>query len=352
MFNRSRLILARKRRGLTKVRLAERAGLATRTLTSYEIGEREPTDENIEALAAALEFPTSFFHADDVELPSAVSATFRAYSTMTAGQRDQALGAGCLAIELSSWIDGRFRLPQADIPDLAQHDPEIAAAAVRSSWNLGQRPIRNMIHLLESKGVRVFSLSLDFRREVDAFSLWRDAVPYVFLNTEKSGERSRMDAAHELGHLVMHRDTPLGVKEMEDEARRFGSALLMPKEDVTAQVKGGLVTVSNLITWKHKWNVSVMAIAHRIHALKLINDWQYRLLCMQMSEKGYRRNEPEPSARETSQVLAKVFESLRNEGMTKRKVARELNIREQDLDSAVFGLVVMPMSGTVSMSRV
>lgn len=345
MFNRSRLILARKRRGLTKVQLAKKSRLATRTLTSYEIGEREPTDENIETLAVALEFPTAFFHADDVELPSAVAATFRAYSTMTAGQRDQALGAGCLAFELSEWIEERFRLPAMDIPDLAQHDPEIAAAAVRSSWGLGQRPIRNMVHLLESKGVRVFSLSLDCR-EVDAFSLWRDAVPFVFLNTEKSGERSRMDAAHELGHLVMHRDTPLGVKEMEDEARRFGAAFLMPKEDVVAQVKGGLVTVSNLIAWKHKWNVSVMALAHRIHALKQINDWQYRLLCMHMSEKGYRKKEPEPLARETSQVLAKVYDSLRQEGVTKRGIAKELNIREQDLDAAVFGLVMMPVSGT------
>lgn len=41
--------------------------------------------------------------------------------------------------------------------------------------------------------------------EIDAFSLWRDDRPYIFLNTSKSAERSRFDAAHELGHLVLHR---------------------------------------------------------------------------------------------------------------------------------------------------
>lgn len=346
MFNRSRLTLARKRRGLTKVQLAEVAGIATRTLTAYEAGEREPSDEVVEALAAALGFPTAFFHADEVEIPSPVTATFRAYSTMTAGQRDQALGAGGLTIELSKWIEDRFRLPHVDLLDLSQHDPETAAAAVRAAWGLGQKPIRNMVYLLESKGVRVFSLSLDCLA-VDAFSLWREGVPYVFLNTQKSAERSRMDAAHELGHLVLHRDTPLGVKEMEDEARRFGAAFLIPKEDVMAQVTG-LVTVRNLVTWKHKWNVSVTALAHRIHALGLINDWQYRLLCMHMGQRGYRKEEPEPSARETSQVLAKVFDALRREGMTKRSIATELHIREEDLESAIFGLVVMPIGGSRS----
>ncbi|MEU8739183.1 ImmA/IrrE family metallo-endopeptidase [Streptomyces halstedii] len=40
--------------------------------------------------------------------------------------------------------------------------------------------------------------------EVDAFAVWREGVPFVFLNTQKSAERGRFDAAHEFGHLVMH----------------------------------------------------------------------------------------------------------------------------------------------------
>jgi hypothetical protein len=50
----------------------------------------------------------------------------------------------------------------------------------------------------------VFSLALD-AAEVDAFSMWRQSTPYVFLNTKKSAEHGRFDAAHELGHLVLHR---------------------------------------------------------------------------------------------------------------------------------------------------
>ena len=39
---------------------------------------------------------------------------------------------------------------------------------------------------------------------MDAFSLIRDDRPFAFLNTDRSAERQRFDAAHELGHLLLH----------------------------------------------------------------------------------------------------------------------------------------------------
>jgi hypothetical protein len=82
--------------------------------------------------------------------------------------------------------------------------PDTAALYLRQNWGLGERPIPNMLKLLEAKGVRVFSLA-ENTKAVDAFSVWRNGLPYVFLNIAKSAERSRFDASHELGHLVMHK---------------------------------------------------------------------------------------------------------------------------------------------------
>ena len=62
------------------------------------------------------------------------------------------------------------------------------------------------------------------------FSHWQGDVPFIFLNTTKTAERSRMDAAHELGHLVLHAHTGGGsTKPHEDEAQAFAAAFLMPK---------------------------------------------------------------------------------------------------------------------------
>jgi Zn-dependent peptidase ImmA (M78 family) len=74
--------------------------------------------------------------------------------------------------------------------------------------------------MFSAGGIRIFSLAID-AREVDAFSLWKAATPFVFLNGNKSSEHSRYDAAHELGHLVLHHHgTPQG-RDAEREADAF-----------------------------------------------------------------------------------------------------------------------------------
>jgi Zn-dependent peptidase ImmA (M78 family) len=262
---------------------------------------------------------------------------------MSAGQRDAALAAGALAVELSTWVARRFNLPAGDIPDLRDHEPEAAADALRVRWGLGQKPIGNMVHLLEAKGVRVFSLA-EQCLEVDAFSMWKGGVGFVFLNTQKSGEHGRFDAAHELGHLVLHRHGGPRGREAEHEANRFASAFLMPRASVLA-VAPAMITVNTLIQLKAAWVVSVAALAHRLHSLNIVSEWHYRSLCIEIAQRGYRKSEPKGVPRETSAVFNKVFEALRAEGVGKAHIARDLNVHGSDVDALVFGLVLTPVSG-------
>jgi Zn-dependent peptidase ImmA (M78 family)/DNA-binding XRE family transcriptional regulator len=344
-FNPSRLVVARKRRGFTKKRLAEQAEVSTRVLNDYENSMFEPTPATLERIADVLEFPVTFFGGPDIEEPEIEATSFRALSRLTARLRDQALGSATLALELSRWIDDRYTLPAPDVPTLQGVDPGTAAEAVRREWGLGERSIKNVVHLLEAHGVRVFSLAEECA-EVDAFSFRQRGVPHVFLNTMKSAERGRMDAAHELGHLVLHwgHETPKG-REAEQQAQRFGSAFLMPRGSVLAQApRGG--RLEHLVKAKRHWGVSVIALAYRMHVLGLLSDWQYRAAMIEIGERGYRRDEPNPMPqRERSQVLAKVFDDLRHNGFTKADVAAELLIPAQELNKIVFGLVMTPVTG-------
>lgn len=54
MLTPSRLVIARKRRGLTLTRLAELTGLSTRSISLYENGHQEPSDETLLQLADVL----------------------------------------------------------------------------------------------------------------------------------------------------------------------------------------------------------------------------------------------------------------------------------------------------------
>jgi Zn-dependent peptidase ImmA (M78 family)/DNA-binding XRE family transcriptional regulator len=343
-FNPERLRLIRQRRGLHQADVAEAADLTIKSVNSYEAGKTEPTAESIDRLAAALSVPASFFTVAKTELPAADAVSFRSMTSLTAAQRDAAIGAGAIAIDLTRWIDKQFSLPEADIPDLRELSPEDAADAVREQWGLGVKPIKNMVHLLEFHGVRVFSLA-EKARELDAYSLWHGSLPLCFLNTMKSVEHSRFDAAHELGHLVLHRAGTKATADSERQANQFAAAFLMPKVTVLEHVPRG-ATLERLIKLKKKWGVSAAALVHRIHGLPLISDWQHRLLQIEIARRGYRTTEPEPiKNRETSQILNKVFASLRRDGTSKSDVARDLCLYTHDLDAIVFGLTMTSLAG-------
>lgn len=337
-FNHTRLDVARRRRGMTKQALAEAAGISTSILRAYERGDYEPTPATVEKIATALRFPISFFAAHTIDEPTLEGVSFRSLSAMTARQRDLALGSAAIAMELDDWIHRRFALPRPDVPRHDTGDPELVAEAVRQAWGLGERRAPNMVHLLESHGIRVFSLVEDCAN-VDAFSFWRDGVPYVFLNSMKTAERSRMDAAHELAHLVMHRHGGPAGREAEEQAHAFGAAFLMPRRSVLAEAPRG-ATVAQILKLKKRWNVSAMNLARRLHRLGLLTDWQARSTYIQLGQRGYRDGEPDGRQHETSQVLPKVFAALRAEGKSRRDVARELHVPVEELNRSVFGLTL------------
>lgn len=348
MFNPARLRFARRRRGHTKESLAKGLGLTARTVFAYERGTQEPTGQKLAELAKLLCFPKAFFENPlDLEEIESSAASFRSMKSMSAAQRDSALAAGAIGFELESWLDRNFELPPLNLFDLRLCKPEEAAAVLRVKWGLGFRPIKNLVHLLESQGVRVFSLAEECRA-VDAFSLWRNEKPFIFLNTLKTAERSRFDAAHELGHLVLHRhegpckDTRHMNQEVE--ADQFASAFLMPPESVIAEVPRNS-TLPQLIKLKANWDVSLMALVHRLIGLKMISEWHGRALYIEIARNGYRKSEPAPIVRETSQVLQKALQALRQEEKGISDIAMELQVDPQDLKGLMFGLIISSVGG-------
>ncbi|MEV0692225.1 XRE family transcriptional regulator [Streptomyces sp. NPDC050388] len=346
MVTSSRITTARKRRGLTLADLSKRVEVSVQSLSNYERGRTEPTPETLAKLAAALDFPASFFFQPDLEPIPLEAVSFRARSKLAAGPRDAALWASRLAVELHGWIEERFRLPASDIPTLGRPDPETAAEMVRARWGLGTAPISNMVHLLESHGVRVFSLPPEYA-DVDAFAMWRDGTPFVFLNTLKTPERGRFDAAHELGHLVLHgEDRSLAGPQAEQEANAFASAFLMPRRSVVEHMPKTPL-VQQILRGKGIWKVAALALTYRLHDLDMLSDWHYRRTCIELGKLGYRRGEPSGMAgRENSQLLDKVFTALRSKGVTLHDVARDLHVSPEELSSWVFGLIVTARKGS------
>ncbi len=349
MFNSKRLTVARQRHSITKAELAKKIGIEPRSVSGFEAGEYEPAEETIEKIARVLRYPKAFFLADDIDVPNESGVSFRSMSKMSARQRDAAIAAGSLAFILSEWVDREFNLPSPDLLDLREEGgPDIAAVSLRQYWGIGERPIKNMVHLLEAKGVRVFSLAENCR-EVDAYSLWREGRPYIFLNTMKSAERRRFDAAHELAHLILHKHAAPNGFDAEKEANAFASAFLMPRDSIKA-VGRVAPSLGTIIALKRKWTVSVAAMTYRLHELGLLSEWNYRSLYIEIQRRGYRDCEPFGARPETSQIWQKVFSALRKDGIGAQELADRLLIPCDEIVRLVFGLVTigLPSEGSAT----
>jgi Zn-dependent peptidase ImmA (M78 family)/DNA-binding XRE family transcriptional regulator len=334
-----RLGLARRRRKLTKKGLAEAAGFDQKTITRYENGEVDPPPESLAVLCRVLDFPEDFFYGPDIDEPPAAAVSFRSLKALLARDRDAALAASAFAFLLSDWVSDQFSLPTADLIDFKEDtDPETAALYLRQKWRLGERRVRNMVHLLEAKGVRVFSLT-ENTRTLDAFSMWRTETPFVFLNTTMTAERSRFDAAHELGHLVLHWHGGPGGRGSEDQANQFASAFLMPKAGVTAKLPR-IKYLNEIMQAKKLWGVSASALNHRFHKLGITTDWQYRRFCIQI-KKRFGQSEPFGMPKEQSLLWQKVLSSLKSDHITKHSIANSLKLPVAEIENQLFGLINM-----------
>lgn len=347
MINPDRVELVRKRFGLTKSGFAETLGVDRRTIQRFETGEYDLPDGCLDKLCEFSGFAPEFFYRPSPEFPNADCVSFRSLRSLTASKRDAAIAAGALAFEFDDWVADEYERPSHDLIQADDVTPAAAAAQLRAHWGMGLRPIGNVVNLLEAHGVRVFSL-VEETRHLDAYSLWRNDKPYIFLNTTKTAERSRYDACHELGHLVMHRHKGSAHPSAEDEANEFASAFLMPPEDLLAETYWGM-TLPDLIKKKKRWGVSVSALNRSLYKNNRLSEWSYRSNYIalnrhlqELRDRGLAVDEPETIPRETSQIWAKIFRDLWVRGVPLARIAKRLGFPEKQLNDLLFGITAAP----------
>lgn len=348
----SRIALARLRAGLSKSELAHRLQATPRTVTNYET--HGAPDRAASALAQAIGCAPAFFRMPATSPFEEERVFFRARRRSSAAQKHAATSAGRIGVELYGLITEHFALPELSVPDLAGVDPLDAAQQLRAEWQLGIDPLPNSLRLAESHGARVLSLPAG-TADVDAFSLWEDGRPYVFLSTMKTAERSRFDLAHEIGHLVLHAGLDASLnseRNAEQEADQFASEFLMPRILLRSQV-GREPSIATVLRLKVSLGVSAMALAYALHKAGLLTDWSYRQACIELTKRGYRSGEPEGMDRETSRVFNVVLPALhKSKGWGTEEIAQRLGVPAAEVHGLTFGQALADVTLRESNTRV
>jgi Zn-dependent peptidase ImmA (M78 family)/transcriptional regulator with XRE-family HTH domain len=347
----ARLTAARKRHASTIAALAVESGISTKSLSDYENAKKEPSQETLRKIADTLEVRLDYFMRAPLDEVPPDAISFRAPSKMPKRNKDMALAIASHAMELRTWIDRHFETPPVDVPTLHKFTavpdgPAQAASVLRARWGLGEAPAGNMIHLLELHGVAVFSAKTHKNDVLDAFSFRADDRPFVLLCTTKSAERGRFDAAHELGHLVLHGETAEAPgPSAEREADAFASEFLMPEADVRAQMRMN-PPLDQILKKKHRWGVAAIALAYRLHDLGLLSDWLYHTTCVNLSRMGYKSGEPNGKIeRESSRLLGLVMSDLLTRARGFEGLCRDLSVTPSGINSLMFNLAPLVLEG-------
>ncbi len=301
-----RLREARVARGKTTTELAEAIGVSKQLISKYELGHSAPSGAILAMIIELLNLPLSFFCSPVPQDASAGVAYFRSLKSATKKTREMVGIRARWVQRIVSYLEQYLNFPKVNLPDyeklihdktLEKDDIEEIASFVRKEWGLGLGPISDLCLLLEKQGIVLIRIDFDDLK-TDAFSQWYGERPFIFLGSDKdSAVRSRFDAAHELGHLLLHlwvdseqlSDRNI-FDRIEKEANLFAGAFLLPKETFSQEVMS--TSLDHFLSLKKRWKVSIAAMIYRCEELGILSPSQVLYLRKQISRLKIRTREP------------------------------------------------------------
>ncbi len=300
-----RIRTARLLRCLSMDQLVARMGsnaVSKMAISKFERGLLQPSQQTLSAIAQACSVPIEFFYSSNIKVGN---LNFR-FKEGTPLRRRQEINAQVTAV-IQKYMDLNSNIPEQipfknplkgftvrNYPDL-----EIAAQTLRKKWYIGNQPIFSVYELLQSYGIHIIEMEID-DKDVDGVSAYVNGrIPVIVINTLKNRttERKRFTALHELAHLTMkfkpttddeflaYQDSlpqlpyqvTLKCPDTERLCNSFASTMLLPQESVFRRIGTSRTNIQldELITIRNTYGISIAAIIHRLHELRVIDNAQY-----------------------------------------------------------------------------
>lgn len=346
-FQGARLIQAREGRAMTQTMLASLIGRSSGAISRWEKGEQFPEPEALESLERQLVVPASWFLRPMVAYGDR-PYFFRSKAAITRSARNIARTRLEYLCETSQVFQEWVEWPTVNVPSInakdhltiRDEDIESIANDLRKHWKLGTGQISDVVLAMENAGIVVSGDELGYTN-MDGVSKWFDCDdrPYVFLARDKANSaRHRFDAAHELGHLMLHRDLSdvefnSRYTELERQANLFASAFLLPAETFAAEV--AMPSLETFLAMKPRWKASVGAMVFRAKQLGIISEEYGTRLWKNYSARGWRRGEPgdDKIVFEETRLMSRAIKMLLEEGgFDQARIVSEVGLFPADIE--------------------
>lgn len=316
-------------------------GLVTKqALSKYEKGLSQPSMRVVTRIAELFGVKAAHLFAEP-----AVQVQLVAYrKCATLPKRDENMVEGMVSQALEERITLQekvgevfpLNLPSPKYRVSSLDEAEDAANELRCFWKLGTSAISSVVGLLEDQFIHVFTI-VTSSEKFDGISAYATddsgaVIAAAVVSREGvAGERQRFSLMHEVGHLVLDVDTNL---DEEKAAYRFAGALLAPAEQLRREVGTSRTTVQlrELFMLKRRFGMSAQALAYRLRDLGIINDSNYKWLCIQFNHNRMRKNELEPIPQEEPQWLKRTVLRAFSEGLITANEANRLTGESYESD--------------------
>lgn len=311
--NNEMLVVARQLRLMTQDDVCLKADISQGILSKAENGLRELQDDVLERLSHVYDLPISFFYRENDTSPVS-HLYFRRKLSLSAKTIDSFVAKSRIIKFALDDLFNAVDLPAYDIGtyDPNEFSPQDIADKIRYKLKVFRGPVPNLTALLENHGIVIWKMDFETDKIDGLSTVTNSGQNIIFLNSQMPNDRIRFSLAHELGHMVMHMETPPpSVEIAEEQADAFASQFLMPEDEIKPMLYNlRMVTLAEL---KRRWNVSMRSLIRRARDLNTISQDTYRYFQIDFSRRKYNKIEPVSLPAETPSLVKSTLSLYRDE---------------------------------------
>jgi Zn-dependent peptidase ImmA (M78 family)/DNA-binding XRE family transcriptional regulator len=292
-----KLLSARKLTGMSTravaERLAKRFPISHATIANYENGKSVPPMDVLAAMSELYDRPMNWF------LERGKSLTGIRYRNLKSRVKARELHR--FEADVQRWVDAYVALEQrlnrlaaatgTTLNVQGKLDPDDLSREVRRKLGISEdEPIPSVVEVLEKLGVRILEQPTELR--IDGLAARYGDEYIVVLNPTVSNDRVRLNAAHELAHVLLG-DCDHGEAETPDAERKafeFASHFLLPNNQLKRAFEGK--SMVRLVQFKERFGISLAAMVYRADKLGFITKADAKWLWIEFARRGWKSNEP------------------------------------------------------------
>ncbi len=260
---------SRVHKSLSLQEVADSIGVSKQMVNKYELGKSVPTSEKLIALSKLFNQKIDyFFRKSEVTIGD---ISFRKKSKFSNKKVNALKEEIRIQIENYLYIENTcnvaFELinPLQSFPINSEIDIKNAVRTLRTTWDIGQDAIHNIIDLLEDNNIKVIEVEETEGNFDGLATVIDDKYHVIVINKNMQIERKRFTLLHELAHLFLPISN-LEIKQQEKYCNAFASEMLFSEQNAKNELgeNRSRISFEEFKKVQEKYGISISAVVYKL----------------------------------------------------------------------------------------